>query len=70
MGGCLLAARREAAADGAAEVGAHHQLIGFFHEGVAAAVLQDLGVRADAVRPGARDGCRRMRRARRTALTA
>jgi ATP-dependent Clp protease ATP-binding subunit ClpA len=54
-GGCLEAARREAAADGAAEVGTHHQLIGLFHEGVAAAVLEELGVRADAVRAAARE---------------
>lgn len=54
-GDCLEAARREAAADGAAEVGTHHQLIGLFHEGVAAAVLEELGVRADAVRAAARE---------------
>jgi hypothetical protein len=54
-GGCLEAARREAAADGAAEVGTHHQLIGLFHEGVAAAVLEELGVPADAVRAVARE---------------
>ena len=54
-GGCLEAARREAAADGAAEVGTHHQLIGLFHEGVAAAVLEELGVRAEAVRAAARE---------------
>jgi ATP-dependent Clp protease ATP-binding subunit ClpA len=54
-GGCLEVARREAAADGAAEVGTHHQLIGLFHEGVAAAVLDKLGVRADAVRAAARE---------------
>jgi len=53
-GGCLEAARREAAADGAAEVGTHHQLIGLLHEGVAAAVLEELGVRAHAVRSAAR----------------
>ena len=53
--GCLEAARREAAADGVAEVGTHHQLIGLFHEGVAAAVLEELGVRADAVRAAARE---------------
>jgi hypothetical protein len=53
--GCLEAARREAAADGAAEVGTHHQLIGLFHEGVAAAVLEEVGVRADAVRAAARE---------------
>jgi ClpX C4-type zinc finger/Clp amino terminal domain, pathogenicity island component len=54
-GGCLEAARREAAAEGAAEVGTHHQLIGLFREGVAAAVLEELGVRADAVRAAARE---------------
>jgi ClpX C4-type zinc finger/Clp amino terminal domain, pathogenicity island component len=54
-GGCLEAARREAAADGAAEVGTHHQLIGLFHEGVAAGVLEGLGVRASAVRAAARE---------------
>jgi hypothetical protein len=54
-GGCLEAARREAAADGAAEVGTHHLLIGLFREGVAAAVLEELGVRADAVRAAARE---------------
>jgi ClpX C4-type zinc finger/Clp amino terminal domain, pathogenicity island component len=54
-GGCLEAARREAAADGAAEVGTHHLLIGLFYEGVAAAVLEELGVRADAVRAAARE---------------
>ena len=53
--GCLEAARREAAADEAAEVGTHHQLIGLFQEGVAAAVLEDLGVRADAARASARE---------------
>jgi len=54
-GDCLQAARREAAADRAAEVGTHHQLIGLFHAGVAAAVLQDLGLRATAVRAAARE---------------
>jgi ClpX C4-type zinc finger/Clp amino terminal domain, pathogenicity island component len=53
--GCLEAARRETAADGAAEVGTEHQLIGLFHEGVAAAILEELGVRADAVRTAARE---------------
>jgi ClpX C4-type zinc finger/Clp amino terminal domain, pathogenicity island component len=53
--GCLESAAREAAADGAAEVGTHHQLIGLFHEGVAAAVLEKLGLRADAVRAAARE---------------
>ena len=55
VAGVLAAAGREAAADGAAEVGTHHQLIGLFHEGVAAAVLEKLGVRADAVRVAARE---------------
>jgi ATP-dependent Clp protease ATP-binding subunit ClpA len=36
-------------------VGTHHQLIGLFHEGVAAAVLEELGVRADAVRAAAQE---------------
>lgn len=52
---CLEAAGREAGADGAAEIGTHHQLIGLFHEGVAGAVLEKLGVRADAVRTAARE---------------
>jgi hypothetical protein len=52
---CLEAAGREAAADGAAEIGTHHQLIGLFHEGVAAAILERLGVRADAVRTAAHE---------------
>jgi ClpX C4-type zinc finger/Clp amino terminal domain, pathogenicity island component len=52
---CLEAAGREAAADGATEVGTHHQLIGLFHEGVAAAILERIGVRADAVRTAARE---------------
>jgi hypothetical protein len=54
-GGCLEAARREAAADGSAEVGTQHLLVGLFHEGVAAAVLEELGVQADAVRAAARE---------------
>ena len=53
--GCLEAARREAAADGAAEVGTQHQLMGLFPEGVAATVLEQLGVRAEAVRAAARE---------------
>src|SRR5262249_3315162 len=50
---CLEAAGREAAADGAAEIGSHHLLIGLFEEGVAAAILEKLGVRAEAVRAAA-----------------
>jgi len=52
---CLQAAGREAAADGAAEIGTHHLLIGLFDEGVAAAILEKLGVRADGVRSAARE---------------
>ena len=52
---CLQAAGQEAAADGAAGIGAHHLLIGLFEEGVAAAILEKLGVRADAVRAAARE---------------
>ena len=51
---CLAAAGREAAADGAAEVGPHHLLAGLFEEGVAAAILEKLGVRVDTVRAAAR----------------
>jgi ATP-dependent Clp protease ATP-binding subunit ClpA len=52
---CLAAAGREASADGAAEIGTHHQLLGLFQEGMAAAILEKLGVRADAVRAAARE---------------
>ena len=51
---CLEAAAREASADGAAEIGTHHQLLGLYQEGVAAAILEKLGVRADGVRQAAR----------------
>src|SRR6516165_1270222 len=51
---CLEAAGREASADGAAEIGTHHQLLGLYQEGVAAAILEKLGVRADDVRQAAR----------------
>jgi ClpX C4-type zinc finger/Clp amino terminal domain, pathogenicity island component len=47
---CLAAAAREAAADGAAEIGTHHQLLGLYEEGVAAAILEKIGIRADEVR--------------------
>jgi ATP-dependent Clp protease ATP-binding subunit ClpA len=50
---CLQAARREAAADGAAEVGTHHQLVGLFEDGAAAAVMEKLGLRRDRVREAA-----------------
>jgi hypothetical protein len=51
---CLAAAAREAAADGAAEIGTHHQLLGLYEEGVAAAILEKVGIRADEVRRAAR----------------
>src|ERR1700751_317046 len=51
---CLAAAAREAAADGAAEIGTHHQLLGLYEEGVAAAILEKLGIRAGDVRRAAR----------------
>lgn len=52
---CLAAAGREAAADGAAETGTQHLLLGLFEEGVAAAVLERLGARLDAARAVARE---------------
>jgi ATP-dependent Clp protease ATP-binding subunit ClpA len=52
---CLEAAAREASADGAAEIGTHHQLLGLYEEGVAAAILEKLGVRADDVRRATRE---------------
>lgn len=52
---CLAAAARAAAADGAAEIGTHHQLLGLYEEGVAAAILEKLGIRADEVRRAARE---------------
>jgi hypothetical protein len=51
---CLEAAGREAAADGAGEIGTDHLLTGLFEEGVAAAILEKLGLRADAVHAAAR----------------
>jgi ATP-dependent Clp protease ATP-binding subunit ClpA len=50
---CLEAAAREAAADGAAEIGTHHQLLGLYEEGVAGAILEKLGIRAEGVRRAA-----------------
>jgi hypothetical protein len=52
---CLAAACREAAADGAAETGTQHLLLGLFEEGVAAAALDRLGARLDAARAAARE---------------
>ncbi len=50
---CRQAARREAAADGAAEVGTHHQLVGLFEDGAAAAIMEKLGLRREGVREAA-----------------
>ena len=47
---CLDRARREAQADGSSEVGTHHLLVGLLAEGVAAAILEKLGLTADAIR--------------------
>ena len=47
---CLDAAGRAAAADGTAEVGTQHLLLGLFAEGVAAEILEKTGARTDAVR--------------------
>src|SRR5215208_2272906 len=47
---CLDQAQREAQADGSSEVGTHHLLAGLLAEGVAAAILERLGVTAEAIR--------------------
>ena len=47
---CLDRARYVAQADGAVEVGTQHLLAGLLAEGVAAAILERLGVHADAIR--------------------
>ncbi|HEV2087440.1 MAG TPA: Clp protease N-terminal domain-containing protein [Cryptosporangiaceae bacterium] len=47
---CLERAAEEARADGSAEVGTHHLLMGLMEEGLAAAVLEKLGVRVAAIR--------------------
>src|SRR5215208_3478072 len=47
---CLDQAQREAQADGSTEVGTHHLLAGLLAEGVAAAILEKLGVTADVIR--------------------
>ncbi|HEY1619691.1 MAG TPA: Clp protease N-terminal domain-containing protein [Streptosporangiaceae bacterium] len=52
---CLAAARREAAADGAAETGTQHLLLGLFAEGAAAAMLERLGARIETARAAARE---------------
>jgi ATP-dependent Clp protease ATP-binding subunit ClpA len=53
LAACREAARLEAKAHGADEVGTDHQLAGLFEEGAAAAILERLGIRADAVRQAA-----------------
>jgi ClpX C4-type zinc finger/Clp amino terminal domain, pathogenicity island component len=52
---CLAAARRDAAADGAAETGTQHLLLGLFEEGVAAAVLERIGARIESASAVARE---------------
>lgn len=47
---CLARAEAEAQADGSPEVGTHHLLLGLLTEGVAAAILERVGVTAEAVR--------------------
>jgi ATP-dependent Clp protease ATP-binding subunit ClpA len=50
---CLDAAGRAAAAEGAAETGTQHLLLGLFAEGLAAAILEKAGARPDAARAAA-----------------
>jgi len=52
---CLEAASDEAHAEGAADIGTQHQLLGLFQDPEAAAILAKLGVRADAVRDVSRE---------------
>jgi ATP-dependent Clp protease ATP-binding subunit ClpA len=52
---CREAAQREAAAEGAAEIGSHHLLVGLFEEGPAAAIMEQNGLSRDAVRQAARE---------------
>ena len=52
---CRQAAHREAAAEGATEVGTHHLLVGLFEEGEAAAIMEQIGLRRDAVREAAHE---------------
>jgi hypothetical protein len=47
---CLDRAGQEARTDGAAEIGTEHLLAGLLAEGVAAAILERLGVHAEAIR--------------------
>jgi ATP-dependent Clp protease ATP-binding subunit ClpA len=52
---CREAAHREARADGSSEVGTHHQLIGLFEDGAAAAIMERLAIRVESVRQAARE---------------
>jgi len=47
---CLDRAEREAQADGSSEIGTQHLLAGLLAEGVAAAILEKLGVTVEAIR--------------------
>jgi ATP-dependent Clp protease ATP-binding subunit ClpA len=47
---CLVRADREAHSDGSSQVETHHLLVGLFAEGVAATILDRLGLTADQVR--------------------
>jgi ATP-dependent Clp protease ATP-binding subunit ClpA len=51
---CLAQAEREAQADGSSEVGTHHLLAGLLAEGVAAAILEKLGLTAEVIRESGR----------------
>jgi hypothetical protein len=51
---CLDQAEREAQADGSPEIGTHHLLAGLLAEGVAAAILEKVGLTADAIRESGR----------------
>jgi ATP-dependent Clp protease ATP-binding subunit ClpA len=55
LAACLDAARREASAEGAAEIGTQHQLTGLFEEGAAAAIMEQAGLRRDVVRQAAHE---------------
>lgn len=50
---CLRRAESEAQADGAAEIGTQHLLVGLLAEGVAAAILETQGVHAETIRDAA-----------------
>src|SRR6266536_4761336 len=52
---CLDRAGLEARADGADEIGTHHLLAGLLTEGVAAAILESLGVHAEQIRTASHD---------------